>query len=90
MKIQNQPPQTTTTQQVDKGRQTKEARASRKKAAEMPAGGDNVQLSSLPETQLEAEQAQRVQAIKEQVKSGKYRVDARAVAEKLVSGKSGR
>jgi flagellar biosynthesis anti-sigma factor FlgM len=91
MKIQNQPPQTATTQQVEKGPQAKEAGASRKKAAEKPtAKGDTLELSSLPDTQLEAAQAQRVQAIKEQVKSGKYKVDARAVAEKMITGKSGR
>jgi anti-sigma28 factor (negative regulator of flagellin synthesis) len=76
---------------VEKSPHAKDAGASRKKAADKPtAKGDTLELSSLPDAQLEAGQAQRVQAIKERVKSGTYKVDARAVAEKMISGKSGR
>jgi flagellar biosynthesis anti-sigma factor FlgM len=51
---------------------------------------DTVELSeSSVETELktrEAEQAKRVQALKELIQSGKYQVSSREVAEKMLSG----
>jgi flagellar biosynthesis anti-sigma factor FlgM len=91
MKIATQTPQTAPTQQAEKNPQGQEAGAARKKAsAKASVKGDTVQLSSSPDAPPEAEQAkqaERVQAIKEMVKAGTYKVDARAVAEKMVSGK---
>lgn len=93
MKIHNQQSQPATAQQVEGSQRAKESGAARKKTAAKPeAKGDTVQLSSPVDAELnarQAEQAQRVVTIKELVKSGKYKVDAHAVAEKMVSRKSG-
>ncbi|WP_224981563.1 flagellar biosynthesis anti-sigma factor FlgM [Geomonas agri] len=46
-------------------------------------------LSQISTKELDQQQAQRVAAIKARVQSGEYRVDARDVAEKMLSTQSG-
>ncbi|HJV65499.1 MAG TPA: flagellar biosynthesis anti-sigma factor FlgM [Geomonas sp.] len=88
MKINSQSPQQPP-QQVDGSQPAKHPDEVRKKKAPRPgAKGDTVALPEPVDAELDprqAEQARRVQTIKEQVKSGKYKVDARDVAEKMIA-----
>lgn len=94
MKIQNQPPQPAATKQIEKSAAKQEAgTVSKKKAAAKSAKGDTVELTASTDAELaarQAEQAQRVKELKGLVQSGNYRVDARDVAEKMVSRSSRR
>jgi negative regulator of flagellin synthesis FlgM len=63
----------------------------RRQAAKAPPRRDSVQLSDALHAELgtrESEQAERVEALKARVAAGEYQVDARAVAEKILSGRS--
>ena len=66
----------------------KAAAVERKKGAKAPPKGDRVEISARLDAELktrQAEQAQRVEAIKAQVRAGKYRIGAQDVAEKMLS-----
>ena len=92
MKIVTEPQQPTVVQQnIDSSGDKPELVAARpKKAAKSSENKDIVDISaSSMETELktrEAEQAKRVQALKELIESGEYKVSSRAVAEKMLAG----
>ncbi|MCM0084161.1 flagellar biosynthesis anti-sigma factor FlgM [Geomonas sp. Red32] len=85
MKITNDAPQTAPVQQVNQPTATAPAR---KKPHTGKPAGDTVEISGQVDAEVQArqaEQAQRVAAIKEQVKAGNYEVDSRKVAEKMLA-----
>lgn len=91
MKIVTEPQQPTVAQQnIDSRGGKPEVVVPLPKRAKGMEKKDAVELSAASlETELktrEAEQARRVQALKELIQSGKYRVSSREVAEKMLSG----
>ncbi|GFO54978.1 hypothetical protein GMSM_19850 [Geomonas sp. Red276] len=85
MKITNDAPHTAPIQQVNQPAPTATAR---KKSDTGKPAGDTVEISGQVDAEVQArqaEQAQRVAAIKEQVKAGSYKVDSRKVAEKMLA-----
>lgn len=92
MKIVTEPQQPTIVQQnIDSRGDKPELVAARpKKGAKSSENKDIVDISvSSVESELktrEAEQAKRVQALKELIESGEYKVSSRAVAEKMLAG----
>jgi len=92
MKIRTDTQQPTVAQEkVSRGEDAQTGAVQQKKSAKAQPKGDTVKLSSSLDSELqsrEAEQAQRVDTIKGLVKSGKYQVNSRDVAEKMLSGKS--
>lgn len=93
MKIQTesqQPP--AASQAVEKHAGQREAPAQEKSAAATPKRQDTVELSAALDAELkrqEAEQAEKVAAIRARIAAGEYRVDSRAVAEKMLPERSG-
>jgi flagellar biosynthesis anti-sigma factor FlgM len=93
MKIANTTQQPVTSQEIDKvGQKTAAGGLNKKAAAKGPRQGDTVELSSALDAELraqESQRAQRVETIKSLVRAGKYKVDSREVAEKMLSDKAG-
>lgn len=91
MKIANTTQKAVTGQEIEKVGQRAEADGLKKKAAAKgPRQTDTVELSSALDAELKAQESQRaerVASIKSQVRAGKYKVDSREVAEKMLSHK---
>lgn len=89
MKITDPSPQTVIRQADDTPQARHSEAARKKKAPKAGTQGDTVSLSAAVDSELDArqaEQAEKVRAIKELIKEGKYQVEPRAVAAKMIAG----